>query len=129
MQPQSKDKNPDQALPMDASQTTQVLQNLLSNAIRFCPEHTSMIRISASHEEENWRFSVKDNGIGISKDDQEKIFIIFQRLHGKSKYPGSGLGLAICKRIVERHGGQIWVDSEEGIGSTFFFTLPTSHHA
>ncbi|MGB0909585.1 MAG: chemotaxis protein CheB [Nitrospirales bacterium] len=114
-------------LEIDQHQITQVFQNLISNAIKFCVEHTPMIHISATHQDSKWLFSVKDNGIGMTKNNRDKIFLIFYRLHGRSKFPGSGLGLAICKRIVERHEGEIWVESEEGLGSTFYFTLPTSH--
>ncbi len=114
-------------LEIDQPQIAQLFQNLIANAIKFCIDHSPMIHISASHQDEKWLFSVKDNGIGMAKTNQEKIFGIFQRLHGKSQFPGSGLGLAISKRIVERHGGEIWVESLEGEGSTFYFTLPTKH--
>jgi signal transduction histidine kinase len=108
----------------DHTQMIQVFQNLLSNAIKFHGEEPPVIRIGAWQDGDAWLISVKDNGIGIDPLYAEKIFEIFQRLHNRDKYPGTGIGLAICRRIVERHGGRIWVDSAEGEGSTFTFTLP-----
>jgi signal transduction histidine kinase len=104
---------------------TQVFQNLLENAIKFrragvVPD----IYVSVASREGMWEFAVRDNGIGIPPAYYPKIFILFERLHPRDAYPGTGLGLAICKRIIERHGGRIWVESEMGRGSTFSFTLP-----
>ena len=107
----------------DATRLGQVLQNLISNALKFCEEHPPRIHISASKDEHHWRFTVQDNGIGIAPQQVERLFQVFQRLHPYSAYPGSGIGLAICKRIVEQHGGRIWVESQPGHGSLFSFTI------
>jgi light-regulated signal transduction histidine kinase (bacteriophytochrome) len=103
----------------------QVLQNLVDNAIKFrkkgvVPE----IQISALPMNNMWRFAIQDNGIGIPSEYFDKIFTLFERLHRREDYPGTGLGLALCKRIIEGNGGRIWVESEVGKGSTFYFTLP-----
>lgn len=108
----------------DAQQLTQVLQNLVSNAIKFHGDKRPVIHMGCSHDAEKWIFHVKDNGIGLSMVYSNRIFKMFQRLNPNEKYEGTGVGLAIVKKIVERHGGKVWVESEEGKGATFFFTLP-----
>jgi light-regulated signal transduction histidine kinase (bacteriophytochrome) len=108
----------------DVTQLCQLFQNLVGNAIKFCSPAPPQVRITARDQGEQWRFSVQDNGIGIDNQYAEKIFVIFQRLHTRQEYPGTGIGLAICRRIVERHGGRLWFESEPGNGSVFHFTLP-----
>jgi light-regulated signal transduction histidine kinase (bacteriophytochrome) len=109
----------------DATQLAQLFQNLIGNAIKFQSDHPPTIHVGAEQGNRSaWLFSVRDNGIGIEPEYAERVFHLFQRLHTRDKHPGTGIGLAMCKRIVERHGGQIWVESEPGQGSTFYFTLP-----
>jgi two-component system, chemotaxis family, sensor kinase Cph1 len=109
----------------DATQLMQLFQNLLGNAIKFCkPDEVPQIHVGVERQEEAWLFSVRDNGIGIDPQFADRIFVIFQRLHTRDEYAGSGMGLAICKKIVECHRGQIWVESELGQGATFKFTIP-----
>jgi PAS domain S-box-containing protein len=108
----------------DGVQLTHVFQNLIANAIKFRSERTPEIQVGSRRQAGSWLFWVRDNGIGIEPQYYGRIFLIFQRLHTRTKYPGTGIGLAICKRIVERHGGNIWVESQPGQGSTFYFTLP-----
>jgi PAS domain S-box-containing protein len=108
----------------DGTQLHQLLHNLLSNAIKFVGPRPPRIHVSAQRNDTDWQVSVRDNGIGMEPDTGERIFVMFQRLHTQDEYPGTGIGLAICKRIVERHGGRIWVESQPHRGSTFVFTLP-----
>lgn len=108
------------------TQITQLFQNLLGNAVKFRSQEPPRIRIAVERQDETALFSVIDNGIGIDPKYAEKVFVIFQRLHRREDYPGTGTGLAVCKKIVEWHGGRIWVESEPGLGSTFRFVLPVS---
>lgn len=107
----------------DELQLVQVFQNLLSNAIKFRRSDKPLVRVGAERKGTVWVFAVKDNGVGISPEYKDKVFSIFRRLHGR-EYPGVGIGLSLCRRIVERHGGRIWFESERGEGTTFYFTIP-----
>ena len=109
----------------DGTQLTQLFQNLIGNALKFRGAASPTIHVDACRKDTQWQFSVRDNGIGIDAKYQDCIFMMFERLHSRTQYPGTGIGLAICKKIVDHHGGRIWVESEPGHGSTFHFTLPT----
>jgi len=102
----------------------QVFQNLLSNSIKYRGDRNPKIHVSAEREAGGWLFAVRDNGIGIDPEDTDRVFGMFKRLHGK-EIPGTGIGLALCRKVIERKGGLIWVESELGRGSTFKFTIPT----
>lgn len=108
----------------DPLQLTQLLENLIGNALKYHGDQPPRVHISAERRENDWVFSVRDNGLGIEPKYHEQIFEIFQRLHDPQDYPGTGMGLAVCRRVVHRHGGRIWLESEPGHGSTFYFTLP-----
>ncbi|NUB93898.1 PAS domain S-box protein [Haloterrigena sp. SYSU A121-1] len=108
----------------DPTQLRQLLQNLLSNAIEYSGDEPPRVHLEAERRGRRWRVSVEDEGIGIDPEDADRIFQVFQRLHSREEYDGTGIGLALCRRIVERHGGEIWVDAEPGEGATFSFTLP-----
>ncbi len=107
----------------DSTQLVQVFQNLIGNALKFC-DRAPLVHVAAERKGEEWVFTVRDNGIGIEPEYRERIFQIFQRLQGRDKYPGTGIGLAICQKVMERHGGRIWVESRPGAGCTFYFSLP-----
>ncbi len=107
------------------SQLEQVFQNLISNALKFHrPDTTPQVEISIIQQDDEWQFSIKDNGIGIEPEKFTFIFQMFKRLHKRREYPGTGIGLAICQKVIDAHGGRIWVESEPGVGTTFHFTLP-----
>jgi len=120
-------KDPLPTVRGDEAQLAQLFQNLIGNAIKFRkPDTPPLVHVSAKKARKQWAFSVRDNGIGMEAKYFDRIFQIFQRLHTHAEYPGTGIGLAICKRIVERHGGRIWLESAPGEGTTFFFTLATT---
>jgi light-regulated signal transduction histidine kinase (bacteriophytochrome) len=110
----------------DGTQLAQLFQNLIGNAIKFQGKNAPRVHISAQAQDETWLFVIEDNGIGIEPQYFERIFMVFQRLHTKSEYPGTGIGLAICKKVVDRHGGRIWVEPGAERGSRFCFTLPNT---
>jgi light-regulated signal transduction histidine kinase (bacteriophytochrome) len=107
-------------------QLAQVFQNLISNAIKFRSPAPPQIEITVQRQNGEWQFAVKDNGLGIDQKNFDRIFVLFQRLHTRQEYPGTGIGLAVCKKIIERHGGRVWLESAPGKGTTFFFTLPVT---
>ena len=109
----------------DEVQLGQLFQNLIGNALKYRDSNkTPEVHVSCERDGNYWQFGVKDNGIGIDPKYSDRIFVIFQRLHTRQEYTGTGIGLAVCKRIVDRHGGRIWVESEVDKGSTFHFTVP-----
>lgn len=112
------------SLSADRSQIIQLFQNLIGNSLKFKGKEDPKIHISVNKDDYSWIFEFSDNGIGIAPDHQERIFRVFQRLHTREEYPGTGIGLAVCEKIVQRHGGRIWIESKPGDGAKFFFTLP-----
>ena len=119
-------RNPLPTVPIDSIQLQRVFQNLIDNAIKFRGENAPRVEVSAERRGDEWIFAVRDNGLGIAPENQERIFDVFERLHSRDEYAGAGIGLALCKRIIEQHGGTLWVESEPGEGSTFYFTLPVT---
>jgi light-regulated signal transduction histidine kinase (bacteriophytochrome) len=115
------------SVPGDFGQFTHLFQNLIGNAIKFRGQAPPRVHVSAERNDEEWVFSVRDNGIGLDLQFADRIFMVFQRLHGREDYPGTGIGLAIARKIVEHRGGRIWVESEPGKGATFRFTVPLRH--
>ena len=109
----------------DPGQLAQLIQNLVANALKFHGDKPPRVHISVEPDGTMFRFAVRDEGIGIDPKFNERIFVIFQRLHSRNEYPGTGIGLSICRKIVERHGGSMWVESAPGEGATFLFTLPS----
>jgi len=112
----------------DSSQMGQVFENLIGNAIKFHGKDDPKIHVSVQENQNEWTFAVKDNGIGIKKKHQKQIFEVFKRLHTRKEYPGTSIGLSICQKIIERHRGKLWVDSNPNTGTTFYFTIPKSYH-
>ena len=108
----------------DRAQYSQLLQNLIGNGLTYHDDEPPRVYVSAENGDGEWTVAVRDNGIGIGTKHHERIFEIFRRLHTQDEYPGTGIGLAICRRIVQRHGGRIWLESKKGKGSTFYFTIP-----
>ncbi len=108
----------------ERARLVQMFENLVANAIKFHGTEPPRVEISASRNGAEWLFTVADNGIGIEPQYADRIFVIFQRLHGRGEYPGTGIGLALCKKIAESHGGRIWFDSRPGEGATFYWTMP-----
>ncbi len=113
-------------LVADGRQLVQLFQNLIGNALKFRSDEPARIHVGVRMDGSDWLFSVSDNGIGMEMQYADRIFRVFQRLHVRARYPGNGIGLAIVKKVVERHRGRVWVDSEPGRGTTIFFTLPAA---
>jgi light-regulated signal transduction histidine kinase (bacteriophytochrome) len=118
-------RDPLPTLVADASQLEQLFRHLIDNALKFQNGRRPRVHIGAEQRDGEWEFFVRDNGIGIDPQYSERVFVIFQRLHTRAEYPGTGIGLSVCKKVIERHGGRIWFESQPGAGTTFSFTLPT----
>lgn len=110
----------------DAAQLGQVFQNLLSNALTYSGDEPPRVHVSAERVDGDWRFAVADEGVGVDPEYHDQIFESFERLHRPDEEPGTGIGLSLCERIVKRHDGEMWVESESGEGATFYFTLPST---